>query len=198
MTTRLVTLCFDANDPLRLARFWADALGWEVGDQTQDDVEVVPTDDTSFTLLFLPVPEKKVGQNLIHLDLTTTSLDDQPQIVERLVDIGARHIDIGQTADEGHVVLADPEGNEFCIIEPDNNFLADCGRFGSVYVRRVAGGRLLLERGARMAAGLGSGRGDGNPFTGRHRSAHHVGRPAAHAEDQKEPVASRHRPTCGW
>jgi hypothetical protein len=52
--------------------------------------------------------------------------------VARLVELGARHIDIGQRPDEGHVVLADPEGNEFCVIEPGNSFLADCGRLGSI------------------------------------------------------------------
>ena len=54
------------------------------------------------------------------------------ETVERLVELGARHIDIGQGPDDEHVVLADPEGNEFCVIEPDNNFLAGCGRLGSI------------------------------------------------------------------
>jgi predicted enzyme related to lactoylglutathione lyase len=83
-------------------------------------------------LLFLPVPEKKTGINPIHLDLTTTSLADQRALVERLVERGASHIDIGQSDDEGHVVLADPEGNEFCVIGPNNDFLAGCERLGSI------------------------------------------------------------------
>jgi predicted enzyme related to lactoylglutathione lyase len=132
MTCHVHALCFDANDPLRLARFWADALHWELDAETQDEIGLVPTDDTRFRILFLPVPEKKVGKNRIHLDLTTTSVDDQTETVGRLVELGARHIDIGQGTDEPHVVLADPEGNEFCIIEPDNSFLADCGRLGSI------------------------------------------------------------------
>ena len=78
------------------------------------------------------VRKPKVGKNRIHLDLTTTSLDDQRESVERLVELGARHIDIGQGPDDAHVVLADPEGNELCIIEPGNNFLASCGRLGSI------------------------------------------------------------------
>ncbi|MEY2424315.1 MAG: hypothetical protein QOI95_4382 [Acidimicrobiaceae bacterium] len=131
-TSRLVALCIDANDPLRLARFWADALRWEVDDDTHDEIGLVPTDDTSFRILFLPVPEQKAGTNRLHLDLTTTSIDDQEETVVRLVELGARHIDVGQGPDERHVVLADPEGNEFCIIEPENSFLADCGRFGSI------------------------------------------------------------------
>ena len=132
LTSRLVALCFDANDPLALARFWAHALHWEVGDETRDGIGLVPTDDTRFGIRFVPVPEKKRGKNTIHLDLTTTSIDDQRESVEQLIELGARHIDIGQDPDDPHVVLADPEGNEFCLIEPENNFLATCGRLGSI------------------------------------------------------------------
>jgi len=132
MTSQLVALCFDANDPLRLARFWADALHWEVDAERQEEIRLVPTDGTRFEIRFRPVPEKKAGKNRIHLDLTTTSVADQTETVERLVEIGARHIDVGQGPDDAHVVLADPEGNELCIIEPDNRFLAGCGRLGSI------------------------------------------------------------------
>jgi hypothetical protein len=95
-------------------------------------VSLVPTDGTRFLIDFAPVPEPKVGKNRIHLDLTTTSLDDQKETVELLIGLGARHIDVGQGPDDTHVVLADPEGNEFCIIEPTNNFLATCPRLGSI------------------------------------------------------------------
>jgi catechol 2,3-dioxygenase-like lactoylglutathione lyase family enzyme len=132
MTSGLVALCFDANDPLRLARFWAAALRWEVGAATGDEVALVPTDGTRFRLVFVKVPELKLGQNRVHLDLTTTSLDDQQRTVEELVELGGRHIDIGQRAEEGHVVLADPEGNELCIIGPGNKFLANTGRLGAI------------------------------------------------------------------
>lgn len=118
MTSRLVALCFDANDPLRLARFWADALRWEIDDEIHDEIGLVPTDDTRFRILFLPASEQKVGQNRIHLDLTTTSIEDQQETVARLVELGARHIDIGQVPDEGRVVLVDPDGNEFCVLSP--------------------------------------------------------------------------------
>jgi predicted enzyme related to lactoylglutathione lyase len=129
--SRLVSLVFDANDPRRLARFWAEALRWKV-DEADDEIGLAPTDGTRFGILFEPVPEPKVGRNRIHLDLTTTSDQDQQESVDRLVELGARHIDVGQGPDDRHVVLADPEGNEFCIIEPENNFLADCGRLGSI------------------------------------------------------------------
>jgi predicted enzyme related to lactoylglutathione lyase len=131
-TSRLIALAFDANDPLRLARFWADALGWQVDDETDDVVTLVPTDHTQFTLEFGPVPEPKVGKNRIHLDLTTTSVADQQETVARLLERGAGPVDVGQTADDPHVVLADPEGNEFCVIEPGNRFLAGCERLGSI------------------------------------------------------------------
>ena len=132
MTVRLDSLCIDANDPHRLARFWAEALRWEVGDETDEEVELVPSDGTSFAIYFGRVPEKKVGKNSVHLDLTTSSLDDQAQSVAALIELGARHVDVGQRGDEGHVVLADPEDNEFCLIEPTNSFLAGCGRLGSI------------------------------------------------------------------
>jgi hypothetical protein len=128
---RLDALCFGANEPLGLARFWAKALSWDV-DAGGDQISLVPTDDTTFRIRFLPVTHTKAGQNRIHLDLTTTSLDDQAESVRRLVALGARHIDIGQGPDETHVVLADPEGNELCIIAPDNSFLAGCGRLGAI------------------------------------------------------------------
>ncbi len=131
MTSRLVALCLDANDPVRLARFWAEALRWEI-DESGDEIGLLPTDDTGFRILFEPVTDKKVGKNRNHLDLTTTSADDQRQTVERLIELGGRHVDIGQAPDEPHVVLADPEGNELCIIEPTNRFLGDCGRLGAI------------------------------------------------------------------
>ena len=132
MTCELVALGFDANDPPRLARFWAGALGWEMVDEPPDGVVLVPSDDTGFRIRFLPTREQKAGQNQMHFDLTSTSLEDQRQTVARSLGLGARHIDIGQRPEEGHVVLADPEGNEFCVIEPDNTFLADCGFVGAL------------------------------------------------------------------
>jgi hypothetical protein len=132
-TSRLVALCFDALDPHVLAKFWAAALGWDVADDGVTPVRVVPSDHTDFEFWFLPTDEPKTAlQNRLHLDLTTSSLDDQAQSVERLLELGGRHIDIGQSPDEGHVVLADPDGNELCLIEPGNNFLAGCERLGAI------------------------------------------------------------------
>jgi catechol 2,3-dioxygenase-like lactoylglutathione lyase family enzyme len=132
MTCELHALCFDANDPLRLARFWAGVLGWEMATGPRDGVALLPADDTGFRIRFQPTHERKTGQNQMHFDLTSTSLADQQQTVAKALALGARHIDIGQRPEEGHVVLADPEGNEFCVIEPGNSFLADCGFIGAI------------------------------------------------------------------
>ncbi len=132
MTSHLVALCCDANDPLALARFWAGLLRWEMTDDPHDGIALLPSDDTGFLIRFLPAGEPKTGQNRMHFDLTSDSPEDQQQTVAGALRRGARHVDVGQRPDEGHVVLADPEGNEFCVLEPGNNFLADCGFVGAL------------------------------------------------------------------
>jgi len=132
MTCHLSSVCFDANDPLGLARFWAGILRWEMADDLGDGVAILPGDDTGFGMRFTPTQKPKAGQNQMHFHLTSTSLEDQQQTVARALGLGGRHLDVGQRPDEGHVVLADPEGNEFCVIEPGNSFLADCGFFAEV------------------------------------------------------------------
>jgi predicted enzyme related to lactoylglutathione lyase len=132
MTCRLIALAFDANDPVRLAPFWAGVLGWESADLPDDGIAILPDDDTGFRIEFFPTQEPKVGPNQMHLHLTSTSLDDQQETVARGLELGGRHIDVGQRPEEGHLVLADPEGNEFCVIEPGNNYLADCGFLGEL------------------------------------------------------------------
>ena len=129
MTCQLVALCFDAEDPQRLAGFWGDVLGWE---STDDGASLLPSDDTGFDIRFVRAREPRSGRNQMHFDLTSTSLADQQQTVEMALSLGARHLDVGQRPDEGHVVLADPEGNEFCVVEPGNGFLADCGFIGAL------------------------------------------------------------------
>ena len=129
--SRLVALCWDANDPLRLARFWAEALRTEV-DATDGGTSLVTTDDGGLRTRTSPSRSRRPARTRVHLDLTTSTLDDQTETVERLIRLGARHIDIGQRPDDLHVVLADPEGNELCVIEPTNSFLAGHGRLGSI------------------------------------------------------------------
>lgn len=132
MTSRLVSLCVDASDPHHLARFWGGLLGREGTDDARDGAGLLPGDDPAFRIQFVPTQEDKSGQNRMHFDLTSTSLEDQQDTVARALRLGGRHIDIGQRPEEGHVVLADPEGNELCVIEPGNRFLAGCGFVGAL------------------------------------------------------------------
>lgn len=132
MTLKLASLTWDASEPLRLARFWAAALDWKISGETHQKVGLMPTDGTGFAFVFAPAAGKKAGQNRIHLDLSSGSAEDQRATVARLTGLGASEIDIGQGPDAPHVVLADPEGNEFCILEPGNNFVTYASRVGSL------------------------------------------------------------------
>ena len=110
------TLCVDADDPAALARWWAELLGWEVTDDDDpEEVGVSPSgedDPANPRLLFCKVPEKKTVKNRLHIDLRP---DDQDAEVARAEGLGAQRVDIGQ-GEQSWVVLADPEGNEFCIL----------------------------------------------------------------------------------
>jgi hypothetical protein len=132
MTLKLVSLTWDACEPLRLARFWAAALDWEIFGEPNGKVGLMPADGTGFTFAFVPAAGEKVGKNRIHLDLSSRSADDQRTTVTRLIGLGASEIDVGQGRDAPHVVLADPDGNEFCVLEPGNNFVTYVSRVGSL------------------------------------------------------------------
>ncbi|MFD3721794.1 VOC family protein [Streptomyces sp. NPDC058674] len=132
MTSQLFAICIDATRPSHLARFWSEVLGWEPADGPDDDIAILPPDATGFRLRFLPGREPKAGRNRAHFDLTSTSPQDQRKTVARALEAGGKHIDVGQLPEEGHVVLADPDGNEFCVIEAGNAFLADTGRIGAL------------------------------------------------------------------
>lgn len=132
MSCALDAVCFDANDALPVARFWAELLDWGMADDPRGGLVLVPHDDTGFRLRFVPTEATKLGLNQLHLHLTSSSAEEQERTVEKALRLGARHMDVGQTAEEGHVVLADCDGNEFCVIEPNNRFLADCGFLGEL------------------------------------------------------------------
>jgi predicted enzyme related to lactoylglutathione lyase len=111
------TLTVDANDPRALASWWQSVLGWEVVEDEGDEEILLraPAADGGSPIrevLFCKVPEPKREKNRLHLDLRP---DDQDIEVARVVALGARHVDVGQR-DVTWVVLADPEGNEFCIL----------------------------------------------------------------------------------
>jgi len=127
-----VGLRLDAYDAERIATFWAQLLGWRLDDRTAGVVGVVPDVSTSFPLMVHSARTPKNGQNRIHLDLTTATPEAMRQSIARARDLGAVDVDIGQSPDEPHTVLADPEGNEFCVIHPENTFLADTGAVGAI------------------------------------------------------------------
>ncbi|MGG5258479.1 VOC family protein [Phycicoccus avicenniae] len=132
MTLRLDAVTVDAQEPDEVARFWAGMLGWRGVDDPWADAALEPTDDTGFRLRFLRVDAPKVSQNRIHPELTSDDLEHQERTVARALGLGARHVDVGQLPEEGHVVLADPGGNELCVLEPGSTFLADCGFLGDL------------------------------------------------------------------
>jgi catechol 2,3-dioxygenase-like lactoylglutathione lyase family enzyme len=130
MFSRPLTLTFDAHDAASLARFWAGLLGRDVVEDAGG--ALVPEEDTQVSLRFVPSRTEKAGPNRIHLHLTSASSADQQDRVATALGLGAAHLDVGQRPEEGHVVLADPEGNEFCVVEPGNSFLAGCGLLGEL------------------------------------------------------------------
>lgn len=127
MACQLLGLSIEALEPPRLATFWGDLLGWELTEDPSEGLVLLPGETTDFRLRFFPAEEGRSGQDQRHLHLTSTSIEDQQETVAKSLGLGARHVDVGQRPEEGHVVLADPEGNEFCIIEPGNKWLAGCG-----------------------------------------------------------------------
>jgi catechol-2,3-dioxygenase len=111
MGSRWYTVVIDALDPNRLARWWAEVLDFRLLRETTDEVVVGRGEGPR--LVFTQVPQAKAGKNRLHIELQP---DDQDAEVERLLDMGARHVDVGQTGKASWVVLADPEGNEFCVL----------------------------------------------------------------------------------
>ncbi|TGZ08813.1 VOC family protein [Streptomyces rhizosphaericola] len=132
MTSQLFAICFRSPRPSEAARFWSEVLGRQPAGGPGGGVVLPPPDGAGFRIRFLPGQEPKTGENRAHFDLTSTSPEDQRATVARALEHGGRHIDVGQTPDEGHVVLADPDGNEFCVIEPGNEFLAGTGFIGAL------------------------------------------------------------------
>jgi hypothetical protein len=132
LSTRLSCICIDANDIGTIATFWAGALGWRIGEVDETAIDVFPPDKVQGPpLVILPVPEKKTTKNRIHFDLVSESVEHQSEMVDRFIALGASHTYIGQPADADHVVLADPEGNEFCVVLR-SDFLATTGLLGAV------------------------------------------------------------------
>jgi catechol 2,3-dioxygenase-like lactoylglutathione lyase family enzyme len=118
MACRISELVMDSRDPERLAAFWCEVLGYVVLDRDDGSVEIGPEEGFGGlqpTIVFSPTDTPRVGQLPLHIDVNPTDRDQAAEL-DRLLKIGARHADVGQTGEESWHVLADPEGNEFCLL----------------------------------------------------------------------------------
>ncbi|PZS02098.1 MAG: glyoxalase [Pseudonocardiales bacterium] len=112
MASNWYSVVIDANDIAVLSRWWAQVLGYSIVFESETEVAIAKDEDTNPGIVFVPVPEGKTVKNRLHIDLNP---DDQAAEVDRLIDLGARRADVGQ-GESRWVVLADPEGNEFCVL----------------------------------------------------------------------------------
>ena len=128
MASRLTEISLDCHDPVRLADFWTAALDWvvlnsddglvEIGPSRSDDdalLDAVRSGHVAPTMFLAAVGEEKMVKNRMHLDLSPIDRSRDEEVA-RLVALGASRADVGQTGEESWVVLADPEGNEFCVL----------------------------------------------------------------------------------
>jgi predicted enzyme related to lactoylglutathione lyase len=122
MPLRLHHIVIDTHDLPGLARFWTQALGWRVLSERDQEIVIGPAENAPVGICFMPVTDVKTVKNRVHLDLTTTVADRDAEI-SRLLTLGARRVDIGQTGQESWTVLADPEGNEFCVVRPKETLI---------------------------------------------------------------------------
>ena len=137
MATRLVQIAMNARDDTALGRFWADALGWSISSEGPGVTNLEPPglaypDPRAVYLDIITVPEPKTVKNRVHIDLATTSAAHQADLVARLEGLGATPIDVGQ-GDVPWTVLADTDGNEFCVLEPRPVY-SDTGPIAAVVV----------------------------------------------------------------
>lgn len=128
MTIRWYTVVVDCHDLAAQGRWWAEVLDWRIVFEADDELVIVPPHaldeshqvpvlERSPGLVFVSVPEDKQLKNRLHIDLAPTADSDQAEEVARLEALGATRVNVGQVDDEvGWVVLADPEGNEFCVL----------------------------------------------------------------------------------
>jgi len=129
MSLRWYTVVVDCADVAAQSRWWAEVLGWQVVYEAAEEVvivpphaltkaDVIPVQEQGPGLVFVPVPEGKTVKNRLHIDLAPGAGDDQAAEVARLESLGATRVDVGQSAESTWVALADPEGNEFCVLSP--------------------------------------------------------------------------------
>jgi hypothetical protein len=130
MAVRLLAVTCDTGDPERVARFWSGMLRREA--IADGDGLLLPGTPTQVGLRFVPGPAAAEHLHRLHLHLTSASLAHQQDTVAGALAIGAEHVDVGQKPEEGHVVLADPGGDYFCVIGPGNGYLAGTGFLGEL------------------------------------------------------------------
>src|ERR1700712_4519725 len=119
MTARIAQLTLDVRDLDAQARFWADALGRSIAVHDDGVVKLMPAGADEGVMIWLqPVSEQRQEKLRLHLDLRPDGGDVEGE-VDRLLGLGATRADVGQSGDEGFTVLADPEGNEFCVLHGD-------------------------------------------------------------------------------
>jgi catechol-2,3-dioxygenase len=115
MPVRLRHIVIDAHDLPGLARFWAQAPGWQVLSGRENEIVIGTGENAPAGLCLMPVPDPETVKNRVHLDLTSSAAD-RDQEIGRLLALGARRAGIGQAGAESRTVLADPKGNEFCVV----------------------------------------------------------------------------------
>ncbi len=114
MTSRLAALSLDVTDPSPLAEFWAAVLGWEEIERDETGVSIADP-RTGLTMDLLRTTDAKPVKNRLHLDVRADGGTTEQEL-ERLLSLGAVRADVGQEPEVSWVVLADPEGNEFCLL----------------------------------------------------------------------------------
>jgi hypothetical protein len=115
MSSRIAAIAIDAVQPRVVADFWCSVLGWQVFEEDDGVISIAPLDGAWPRIDVAPVPEHKTVKNRLHLDLRADGMPTADEL-ERLLDLGARRVDVGQAPGATWVVLSDPEGNEFCLL----------------------------------------------------------------------------------
>jgi predicted enzyme related to lactoylglutathione lyase len=123
MPVRLHHIVIDAHDLPGLARFWTQALSWTILSERENEIVIGTDENAPVGICFMPVTDPKTVKNRVHVDLTTSAADRDREI-DRLLALGACRVDIGQTGAESWTVLADPEGNEFCVVRPKETLIS--------------------------------------------------------------------------
>jgi predicted enzyme related to lactoylglutathione lyase len=119
---RLHHIVTDAHDLPGLARFWTQEIGWKALSERENEIVIGTDENAPAGMCFMPVTGPKTVKNRVHLDLTSSAVD-RDQEIDRLLAPGARRAGIGQTGEESWTVLADPEGNEFCVVRPKETLI---------------------------------------------------------------------------